>query len=207
LAASITIQDITCAVTSTSDKELHEAPDSMRKTLRGRIAPSPRSRGAWPRCASARVADGLPTVPSGGRRHGQGTAAVAGQAISAAAAAALARANVDVGDNGKRCPDSALSGHVDTLVIAISQSGTTDTNRTVDLVRRRGAIVIAIVNRRGSDLTSKADGVLYTPTVATSVSKPPRRRYGGSPLNLLAYRGGQLTAPAPLTKASCCRRC
>ena len=51
----------------------------------------------------------------------------------------------------------------DTLVVAISQSGTTtDTNRTVDLARGRGASVIAIVNRRRSDLTDKADGVLYT---------------------------------------------
>ncbi|HTH05789.1 MAG TPA: SIS domain-containing protein, partial [Ilumatobacteraceae bacterium] len=44
-----------------------------------------------------------------------------------------------------------------------SQSGTTtDTNRTVDLVRGRGASVLAIVNRRNSDLTDKADGVMYT---------------------------------------------
>ncbi|MGH9113419.1 MAG: SIS domain-containing protein, partial [Acidimicrobiales bacterium] len=51
----------------------------------------------------------------------------------------------------------------DTLVVAMSQSGTTtDTNRTVDLVRSRGARVVAIVNRRGSDLTHKADGVLHT---------------------------------------------
>ena len=51
----------------------------------------------------------------------------------------------------------------DTLVVAISQSGTTtDTNRTVDLARGRGALVIAIVNRRQSDLVDKADGVLYT---------------------------------------------
>ena len=51
----------------------------------------------------------------------------------------------------------------DTLVVAISQSGTTtDTNRTVDLVRRAGPSVIAIVNRRGTDLTDKSDGVLYT---------------------------------------------
>ena len=51
----------------------------------------------------------------------------------------------------------------DTLVIAISQSGTTtDTNRTVDLVRARGATVVAIVNRRNSDLVDKSDGVLYT---------------------------------------------
>jgi glutamine---fructose-6-phosphate transaminase (isomerizing) len=30
------------------------------------------------------------------------------------------------------------------------------------MIRRRGAIVIAIVNRRGSDLTEKCDGVLFT---------------------------------------------
>jgi glucosamine--fructose-6-phosphate aminotransferase (isomerizing) len=48
-------------------------------------------------------------------------------------------------------------------VIAVSQSGTTtDTNRTVDLVRARGARVVSIVNRRNSDLTDKSDGVLYT---------------------------------------------
>src|SRR5680860_239979 len=51
----------------------------------------------------------------------------------------------------------------DTLVVAISQSGTTtDTNRTVDLVRARNAAVVAIVNRRNSDLVQKSDGVLYT---------------------------------------------
>src|SRR5207253_7447692 len=51
----------------------------------------------------------------------------------------------------------------DTAVVAVSQSGTTtDTNRTVDLVRSRGAIVVAIVNRRNSDLVEKADGVIYT---------------------------------------------
>ena len=51
----------------------------------------------------------------------------------------------------------------DTLVVAVSQSGTTtDTNRTVDLVRARGARVVSIVNRRSSDLTDKSDGVLYT---------------------------------------------
>jgi glucosamine--fructose-6-phosphate aminotransferase (isomerizing) len=51
----------------------------------------------------------------------------------------------------------------DVMVVAISQSGTTtDTNRTVDLVRSRGARVVAIVNRRNSDLVARADGVLYT---------------------------------------------
>src|SRR5206468_2889118 len=51
----------------------------------------------------------------------------------------------------------------DTLIVAISQSGTTtDTNRTVDLARARGAAVIGIVNRRHSDLVEKSHGVLYT---------------------------------------------
>jgi glucosamine--fructose-6-phosphate aminotransferase (isomerizing) len=50
-----------------------------------------------------------------------------------------------------------------TLLIAISQSGTTtDTNRAVDMVKTRGAYTIAIVNRRDSDITFKVDGVMYT---------------------------------------------
>tara|TARA_B100002003_G_scaffold66316_1_gene61623 strand:- start:18 stop:3782 length:3765 start_codon:yes stop_codon:yes gene_type:complete len=51
----------------------------------------------------------------------------------------------------------------DTLVVAISQSGTTtDTNRTIDMVRKRGAYTMAIVNRRDSDITFKVDGIIYT---------------------------------------------
>ena len=51
----------------------------------------------------------------------------------------------------------------DTLVIAISQSGTTtDTNRTMDMVKERGAYTMAIVNRRDSDITFLVDGVMYT---------------------------------------------
>ena len=51
----------------------------------------------------------------------------------------------------------------DALVVAISQSGTTtDTNRAVEMVKKRGAYTIAIVNRRDSDITFKVDGVIYT---------------------------------------------
>lgn len=51
----------------------------------------------------------------------------------------------------------------DSLVIAISQSGTTtDTNLAVDMVREQGAYTLAIVNRRDSDLTFKVNGVIYT---------------------------------------------
>src|SRR6185295_11342937 len=56
--------------------------------------------------------------------------------------------------------DDDMSG---TLVIAVTQSGSTaDTNRAVDLARQRGAFVVAVVNRRNSDVTYRADGVVYT---------------------------------------------
>ncbi len=59
--------------------------------------------------------------------------------------------------------DGDANSMADTLVIAISQSGTTtDTNRTVDMVKERGAYTLAIVNRRDSDITFKVDGVMYT---------------------------------------------
>ena len=59
--------------------------------------------------------------------------------------------------------DDAPASMSDTLVIAISQSGTTtDTNRTVDMAKERGAYTLAIVNRRDSDITFKVDGVMYT---------------------------------------------
>jgi len=59
--------------------------------------------------------------------------------------------------------DDAADSMKDALVIAISQSGTTtDTNRTVDMVKERGAFTLGIVNRRDSDITFKVDGVMYT---------------------------------------------
>ena len=59
--------------------------------------------------------------------------------------------------------DDDTDSMADALVIAISQSGTTtDTNRTVDMVKERGAHTMAIVNRRDSDITFKVDGVMYT---------------------------------------------
>ncbi|MEL7210202.1 MAG: SIS domain-containing protein, partial [Actinomycetota bacterium] len=114
-------------------------------------------------------ADLCEKLKSGAFRHvyviGQGTAAVAGQSL----AQALSSLAIDTPLRVDALPATELSGFglttdmSDTLVVAISQSGTTtDTNRTVDLVRSRGAHVIAIVNRRNSDLTDKADGVLYT---------------------------------------------
>jgi len=149
-------------------KEISEAPRSLRKTLRGKLVERDGRTAvdlgeeALPAAIRAKLA--------AGEIHrilaiGQGTAAIAGQAFATAVAEALDGAPVRV----EWTQATELSGFGlvdemdDTLVVAISQSGTsTDTNRTVDLVRARGASVIGIVNRRNSDLTDKVDGVLYT---------------------------------------------
>ena len=149
-------------------KEIAEAPSSFRKTLRGKLVESDGQLvvdlgdEVLSRPIRRRLADGEI------RRVvviGQGTAAVAGQSV----AQALVALTPSTGLRVDALPATELSGFglavdmTDTLIVAISQSGTTtDTNRTVDLARSRGAHVIAIVNRRNSDLTDKADGVLYT---------------------------------------------
>jgi glucosamine--fructose-6-phosphate aminotransferase (isomerizing) len=148
-------------------KEITESPRSMRKTLRGKIAERDGvlravvgERALTPEIA-ARLAAGTITRI---RVIGQGTAAIAGQSTAAL---------LDELSDGLLDVDAELATELsgfqlrldmrDTLAIAVSQSGTTtDTNRTVDLLRARGAAVVAIVNRRGSDLVDKADGVLFT---------------------------------------------
>jgi glutamine---fructose-6-phosphate transaminase (isomerizing) len=148
-------------------KEITESPDSFGKTLRGKIVErdgllsAAVGARALPPDVAARLADGSITRV---RVIGQGTAAVAGQSL-ADVLGELAGGALDV----RATTATELSGFGlrrdmrETLAIAVSQSGTTtDTNRTVDLLRGRGAAVLAIVNRRSSDLTDKADGVLYT---------------------------------------------
>ncbi|HEX3090691.1 MAG TPA: SIS domain-containing protein [Ilumatobacteraceae bacterium] len=148
-------------------KEISEAPASFRKTVRGKVVEIDGFRRAsvgaraLPDDIRARLADGSITKI---KVIGQGTAAVAGRSM-AAVLDALSDGQLDIDP----ITATELSGFgmrldmSDTLVVAVSQSGTTtDTNRTVDLVRGRGAAVLAIVNRRNSDLTDKADGVMYT---------------------------------------------
>ena len=162
-------------------KEIREAPRSFRATLRGRIdtatlrgrigtaGPTRRARlgpEILPPDVRARLRDGsIRRIVA----IGQGTAATAAatlphfcetlleHSLDQRSLEAVASLATEFSGFGLR---SDLS---DTLVVAVSQSGTTtDTNRTVDLARARGASVIAVVNRRGSDLTDRADGVLYT---------------------------------------------
>ena len=149
-------------------KEITEAPASFRKTLRGKLVEQDGGLvvSLGPDTLPVDLRDGL----SDGSIDrviaiGQGTAAVAGQAFVRTLDAATAGTGLRV----EAVLATELSGFglrtdmSDTLVVAVSQSGTTtDTNRTVDLVRARGARVVSIVNRRSSDLTDKSDGVLYT---------------------------------------------
>ncbi|HIE70465.1 MAG TPA: SIS domain-containing protein, partial [Planctomycetes bacterium] len=176
----VTEDDLTTASITTRDidrgdyphyllKEIGESPNSLQKTLRGRIVQKTDSQGS-PRLEVALPESSLPkqaveSLQQGKTRRilviGQGTAAVAGQAIAGAIADAVAGSKIAV----QATPAGFGLGDdmSDTLIVAISQSGTTtDTNRTVDLVRGRGCTVVAIVNRRGSDLTDKANGVIYT---------------------------------------------
>ena len=101
----------------------------------------------------------------------------------------------------------------DTLVVAISQSGTTtDTNRTVDLARARGATVLAIVNRRNSDLVDRTDGVLYTSDgrdVEMSVASTKAFYAQVAAGFLLAFAlADELTRrPRPRTGSRCSTRC
>ena len=148
-------------------KEMLESPDSMRKTLKGRIETDQRglrraelSDFAFPESVRRRLGNGRinrVTVV------GQGTAAMAGRAVAAALRRWAPSLEVDAVAATELSGFGMSDDMGSTLVIAVSQSGTTaDTNRAVDLVRSRGATVIGIVNRRGSDLVAKSDGVLFT---------------------------------------------
>ena len=174
----VTDRDVVVAEVTTRDidrgdaphfllKEIGEAPRSLQKTLRAKIVErhglltAAVGERALPKVIADRLASGqIRRI----RVIGQGTAAVAGQS-AAALLDELCEGELDVDS----IVATELSGfHLrldmsDTLAIAVSQSGTTtDTNRTVDLLRARGAAVIGIVNRRASDLVDKADAVLYT---------------------------------------------
>ena len=156
-------------------KEISESPLSIRKTLRGKVRE--RAGRLSVNLGDATLPPALTARIAGGEIRrilviGQGTAAVAAQAVAASIERALdptGSSKVGPAILVTATPATELSGFAldddmsDCLVVAVSQSGTTtDTNRTVDLVRGRGATVVGIVNRRNSELVAKSDGVLYT---------------------------------------------
>jgi glutamine---fructose-6-phosphate transaminase (isomerizing) len=153
------------------EKEVHEAPDSVRKTLAGRYRGL--ARGVSFELGPDGLWDGLRRRALDPQRAklrrifvtGQGTAAVAGMGVALLLRQALASAGI----TAEAVKASELSAALDeqslddTLVIAISQSGTTtDTNRAADLARQAGAWIHAIVNRRNSPLVRKSDSHFFT---------------------------------------------
>ncbi len=177
-AAPVTDADVTSAGVTTRDidrgdaphfllKEILEAPESFRKTIRGRVhdreglVVADLDEEVFPGFLRRELAAGkIRRI----RIIGQGTAAVAGSSMVSLLVALTGDA-IDVDAlTATEFSGFGLSPDMsDTLVVAVSQSGTTtDTNRTVDLARARGARVVAIVNRRNSDLVLRSDGVLYT---------------------------------------------
>ncbi|MCD6586511.1 MAG: SIS domain-containing protein [Desulfobacteraceae bacterium] len=156
-------------------KEISESPSSVRKTIENRwkiegtdeqkFVISLNQQVVPDKISSAFKADKIKRIIF----IGQGTAGVA--ALACANIMRFYLSGLDIAVEALK--SSELSGFMldeeetnqltNTLLIPISQSGTTaDTNRTVDMVKKRGACSIAIVNRRDSDLSFKVDGVLYT---------------------------------------------
>ncbi|MBN1827633.1 MAG: SIS domain-containing protein [Deltaproteobacteria bacterium] len=154
-------------------KEITEAPLSVKKTLLGKCRIIQDHSGAQevvfnigddiisPRLLKALKAGQIKTIYV----VGQGTAAVAGAGIAEVLTHCIGGLPIKV--EARKATD--LSGFFisndmsDTIVIAVTQSGTTtDTNRAVAMAKGRGAHLIAIVNRRQSDITHKVDGVFYT---------------------------------------------
>lgn len=157
-------------------KEISESPNSVARTLQGRFRLAEDGHSGYRiSLENSAVPESLSRDFAEGRLRrvffiGQGTASIAAQAsadllrhyLSDPAIQIQAMKASELSGFGLSDTDSE-DAMADCLVVAISQSGTTtDTNRSVDMVRQRGAKTIGIVNRRDSDLTFKVDGVLYT---------------------------------------------
>lgn len=152
-------------------KEISESPHSVEKTLLGRFVTKDENGAQKPVFTydeSAVPVSLQEKLKTGKIRRilltGQGTAAVAGDGIAYIMREFLVDKFEITTYKASELSGFHLRGNMeDTLVVAVSQSGTTtDTNRTVDLLRKRGAMVLGIVNRRNSDLVYKADGIIYT---------------------------------------------
>ena len=157
-------------------KEISESPDSIEKTLYNRWKATEVGSRQYAvtldetvipaSLEKALTTDGIKRIFF----IGQGTAGVAALACANIMAYYLGSGSYQISAlkasefSGFQLNEQDAAGSMaDTLVVAISQSGTTtDTNRTVDMVKERGAYTLAIVNRRDSDITFKVDGVMYT---------------------------------------------
>ncbi len=160
-------------------KEISEAPLSIEKTLRNRWQVSADDPGIFEVRLSENVIPGplAAALKNDAIRRvffiGQGTAGVAALAgadilnyyLSDPTISVRAMKASELSGFNLTGTDKAQLSMSDTLVVAVSQSGTTtDTNRALDMVGQLGAHTVAIVNRRDSDITFKVGGVFYTST-------------------------------------------
>ncbi|MCP3873223.1 MAG: SIS domain-containing protein [Desulfobacteraceae bacterium] len=157
-------------------KEICESPSSVEKTLENKFKHSPKTDLLTTSLDETVIPKNLENKFKDNTINkvyyiGQGTAGIAAQGCADLLNYYIGDKDIDI----RALKSSELSGFsivegktskdsmATMLVIAISQSGTTtDTNRTIDMVKACGAKTLAIVNRRDSDLTFKTDGVLYT---------------------------------------------
>lgn len=155
-------------------KEISESSESVEKTIQNRWQIIKKNEKPYPLIVldDTVISPELANAFKKGKINsilfmGQGTAGIAACACAEILAYYLNETGIDVA----HLKASEFSGRLlnaslkNTLIIAISQSGTTtDTNTAIDMAKKHGAYTISIVNRRDSDITFKTDGVLYTST-------------------------------------------
>jgi glucosamine--fructose-6-phosphate aminotransferase (isomerizing) len=138
-------------------KEIHEQPEAVAATFRGRLEPETGSV-TLPEANLTRELIGqiarVVLVSCGTSYH----AALTGRSMIERLAGF--RAEVDIASEF-RYRDTVLGP--DTLVVAVSQSGeTADTLGAARVARQQGSPVLAITNVVGSALAREANGVIYT---------------------------------------------
>ncbi len=148
-------------------KEIHEQPDAIQKTV------SPRVQDGLPDLRIPELNDVALAKINAVHLVACGTAMHAGM-VGKMAIEKLARVQADTDIASEfRYRDPIL--HPDDLVIIISQSGeTSDTKAALELAKKRGCKVLAIVNVVGSSIARAADYVLYTyagPEIAVASTK------------------------------------
>jgi len=138
-------------------KEIHEQPEAVAATFRGRVEPESGSVVLPEANLTAELiaaVERVVLVSCGTSYH----AALTGRSMIERLAGL--RGEVDIASEF-RYRDAVLGP--DTLVVAISQSGeTADTLGAVRVAREQGSPVLAITNVVGSALAREADGVIYT---------------------------------------------
>jgi glucosamine--fructose-6-phosphate aminotransferase (isomerizing) len=138
-------------------KEIHEQPDAVAATFRGRVNPETGAVRIPEAGLSAELVGRLrrvSLVSCGTSYHAALIARLMIERLSGLSA------EVDLASEF-RYRDPVLGP--DTLVVAISQSGeTADTLGAAKTARQRGASVLAITNVVGSALARESDGVIYT---------------------------------------------